>query len=168
MEIEKRFWEKVNKTNNIEDCWEWNASSRGNGYGSIKYNKKVIDAHRLSWMLANNNFNLTNKDFICHKCDNRKCVNPNHLFLGDAQINAKDAFDKGRLNILTGGKKFIKGNIPKNKIYSDELIKEVLEYINQNPNKSIISICKIYNIKYQTIRDIRRKGIKSTYKELTK
>lgn len=47
-QIEERFWSKVNRTENQNECWEWNAASRGNGYGAIKLNKKVIDAHRLS------------------------------------------------------------------------------------------------------------------------
>lgn len=104
--IEKRFWDKVNKTTNIKDCWEWKAGSRGLGYGTITYNKKQIDAHRLSWMMANNKYNLASKDFICHKCDNPKCVNPNHLFLGNHSINMKDAYYKGRsiMSIINGYK----------------------------------------------------------------
>lgn len=156
--IENRFWSKVNKTDNLNDCWEWKAGSRGKGYGAIKFNNKIIDAHRLSWMIANNNYNLTKEDYICHRCDNRKCVNSNHLFLGNAQINAKDAFDKGRM-IIPEGIKFEKGIIPKNKLYSREKVQEVLEYIKNNPNEKIINICIKFNIKYQVIKDARRRNI---------
>ena len=45
-----RFFNKVVKT---ETCWNWTASNRGNGYGCMKYNKKVINSHRLSWMMHN-------------------------------------------------------------------------------------------------------------------
>lgn len=89
----ERFFSKVNKT---ERCWEWTAALR-NGYGAFKINKKIYSAHRVSWELANGKIpaNL----FVCHKCDNPKCVNPDHLFLGTRSDNMKDAFKKGRLNL---------------------------------------------------------------------
>ena len=96
--IEERFWSKVNKTENPNECWEWNAALRGK-YGAIKYNKKVIDAHRLSYIIKFGEIN-NSKLFVCHKCDNTLCVNPNHLFLGTHSDNMKDAFQKGKLNIL--------------------------------------------------------------------
>lgn len=87
----QRFWSKVNKT---ETCWNWIASTRGNGYGCIKYNGKVIDAHRMVWFLT---YNQWPKFWVLHKCDNRKCVNPEHLFEGTYKDNINDAMEKGRL-----------------------------------------------------------------------
>lgn len=89
----KRFFDKINKT---DDCWEWNASLRGKtGYGAFKLNGKVIDAHRVSYEL---HFGIIPKGvLVCHRCDNRKCVNPNHLFLGTYKDNHQDGVDKGRI-----------------------------------------------------------------------
>jgi hypothetical protein len=88
----KRFWDKVRKDNY---CWEWTAGSRGKtGYGSLKVNKKVIDSHRVSWMIYFGS--IPDGMCVCHKCDNRKCIRPDHLFLGTKGDNNRDMFRKGR------------------------------------------------------------------------
>jgi len=105
----ERFWNKVDKT---DYCWNWTGASRGNGYGAFKVDEKVIDSHRFSYKLTNGE--IPNGLFVCHKCDNKKCVNPDHLFLGTHSDNMVDAFKKGLIKIPDGGK-FKIGNIPHNK-----------------------------------------------------
>lgn len=94
----KRFFDKVNKTNT---CWLWTASLRGKtGYGAFKLNGKVLDAHRLSYQLHNGE--IPSGLYVCHTCDNRKCVNPKHLFLGSTKDNWQDGFDKLKIKLLGG------------------------------------------------------------------
>lgn len=80
----------------FHECWEWGRSIGNHGYGFC-YDKKVgkvTVAHRISYEL---HFGKIPKGLcVLHKCDNRSCVNPKHLFLGTAKDNALDKINKGR------------------------------------------------------------------------
>jgi hypothetical protein len=93
MVVLERFEQKFMKSDS--GCWEWVAALR-NGYGAFKYNGKLRGAHRVSFELYKGPIPLNLN--VCHTCDNRKCVNPNHLFLGSYLDNYNDAVLKGRIN----------------------------------------------------------------------
>lgn len=144
----KRFFDKVNKT---ENCWNWIGGGRGNGYGAIKYNNKVIDTHRLSWILHYGE--IPEKLFICHKCDNRKCVNPEHLFLGTSSDNMKDCSNKGRL-VFPVNNQFKINHISYNRsIKKDSEVKIIKDKIT-NRTVSLKKLSEELNLPYQLLRDI--------------
>lgn len=98
--IEQRkvtFWENVSpliKTGKEQECWEWMGRLNSKGYGRFCFQASLWLAHRFSWMLERGT--IPDGMNVLHRCDNRKCVNPNHLFLGTLSYNMKDCFAKGR------------------------------------------------------------------------
>lgn len=95
---EQRFWKKVNKDgpNKIgTPCWLWVGALQQNGYGSFWLNRTSIGAHRYSYNL-HNGVTLPSHLCACHKCDTPLCVNPEHLFAGTHDDNAKDMAKKQR------------------------------------------------------------------------
>lgn len=89
--LEERFWGKVDISSH-DGCWLWTAHCNKGGYGKI--DGKI--ASRVSWELTNGA--IPEGLDVCHHCDNPKCVNPTHLFLGTASDNLKDSVLKGRLD----------------------------------------------------------------------
>lgn len=86
-----RFWVKVEKT---ADCWLWCGAPGGEGYGCIRIAGHAVRAHRVAWELTNGP--IPDGLWVLHRCDNRKCVNPAHLFLGTQSDNMRDMHNKGR------------------------------------------------------------------------
>ena len=75
-------------------CWLWSLAHNYDGYGVATKQGKAVRAHRLSWEAFNGP--VPDSTMVCHTCDVRHCVNPDHLFLGSAKTNAEDMVDKGR------------------------------------------------------------------------
>jgi hypothetical protein len=97
-----RFWAAVDKTN-ADGCWEWTRARFPSGYGKMQLeggsrkvpgSRKLEGAHRLAWTLTHGE--IPDGLWVLHKCDNRPCCRPDHLFLGTCADNVRDMVAKGR------------------------------------------------------------------------
>lgn len=75
-------------------CWLWTGSIRGSGYGYFRYQGRNEYPHRFAYMAYKGSIPAGME--VCHRCDERSCVNPDHLFIGTRQDNIRDMIRKGR------------------------------------------------------------------------
>lgn len=140
-----RFWSKVNKVG-PDECWDWTAACCSGGYGviGICHFRKVYSyrSHRLAWESTYGS--ITKGLCVCHKCDNRKCCNPKHLFLGTNQENVTDRNAKGR---VAHREKHCRAKLTE---------RDVIDIRNQMKNgMSQTNVAKRYGISQRTCSDIK-------------
>lgn len=130
-----------------ENCWNWNGGLH-NGYGIFSarryFPNRSVAAHRFSWKLHNKQ-EIPSNMHVCHKCDNPRCVNPSHLFLGTDLDNMHDASLKGR---LPRGSSHYSAKLKNSDI---PLIREYLRH-----GYTVRSLGKIFNVSWSAIMAIKR------------
>lgn len=144
----KRFFDKVEKT---DYCWIWTGGGRGQGYGALKFKGKIVDAHRVSYELHYGE--IPKGMFVCHTCDNRKCVNPDHLFLGTQKDNMRDCKNKGRL-VISKKSRFKTGHYPENTRVLLETAIKIKESVINRSDKTLKQLSIDFDVPYQYVRDI--------------
>lgn len=97
--LDERFWEKVDRRG-PDECWEWQGYLNESGYGylSISHAGRAL-APRVSMLLTGND---PLGQLVCHTCDNPRCVNPGHLYLGSQKDNMRDRSERGPRKALCG------------------------------------------------------------------
>jgi hypothetical protein len=138
--LEERFWGKVKRSEG-DKCWEWTACTTG-GYGRIRIDGKSQIASRVAYQLFHGA--IPDKLVVCHKCDNRKCVNPSHLFLGTLQDNNFDCLSKGRI---------ARGEKARGARLKEAQVREILSSIETLSDEEA---SRVYGVTLRHIRDLRK------------
>lgn len=150
----KFIYEKIKK-DEITGCWEYTGYIRPNGYGRI--NRKGVTHYVHRYVYSNTIGYIPDGMDVCHKCDNRKCCNPEHLFVGTRADNMMDAVKKGR---QAKGEKLAVHHIgeksPFSKLYSPQVI-IIRGMADLGINKKDLS--KAFGVSIDNIRKIISRNI---------
>lgn len=98
--LEDRFWARVDQSAGPSECWPWTGNRDPAGYGQMSIRGRQHRTHRIAYVLTVGPIPAGRE--ICHRCDNKPCANPAHLFAATHRENILDARDKGRLNSPRG------------------------------------------------------------------
>lgn len=147
-ELKEKFLQKVEKT---ESCWLWIGNKRNknrDSYGVMSFLGKKVDTHRIAYILFKGS--IPDGMYVCHTCDVKLCVNPDHLWLGTQQQNMQDAKKKGRL-VIPEGRRFTDGNKPLNRVQSEEQVKQMKIALK---NMTIAQVAKQFKVKESFVKDL--------------
>ena len=147
--LEERFSQKIIKGLEPDECWIWIGRISNTGYGNISKGRGyegVVSAHRLSFTIHKGN--IPAGLIVMHSCDNRRCVNPLHLFLGTHKTNAEDCISKGRFKAPSKGSKHPRS------ILTEEQAKKAKDLSGQYGAQK--ALAKEYGVHQTTISAIMR------------
>lgn len=155
----ERFFEKVNITGRKRsDCWEWIGTINARGYGDFSDGQRNMVAHR--FLIEP----IPEGKEACHRCDNRRCVRPSHIFIGTRSDNMQDCIAKGRLRPINGLLAAINSRRNCKRKLSDDEIREIRSKTNHTlKNGAQKHMCERYGVSkgviseivsYKTYRDV--------------
>ena len=132
-----RFWENVDKSG---DCWNWTGSLYTTGYGRMPIGTSIhTGAHR--WSYEHHKGEIPDGMHVCHHCDNQRCVNPDHLWLGTNKDNIEDCVSKDR---------HTRGERSKQAKLTDEIVIQLRK--RHKSGASYLSLARQYGVSPNTIR----------------
>lgn len=123
-------------------CWIWQKALTGGGYGISWYKGKSISAHRLSYLLFKGE--IPKGMCILHSCDNKRCINPEHLSVGTNKENTQDALRKGRMAL---------GERQGSSILTTEQVVEIKKKLNLKVK--IVELANLFGVDETTIGKIK-------------
>ena len=136
----QKFWDS-HSVDPQSYCWVWVGSMARGGYGRIWIGSKYFRAHRYSWIYHKGP--IPSGKYVLHRCDNRACVNPEHLFIGTAADNSADMKRKGRSQ---AGENNGRDKLTNSDVFD---IRASSEHYK--------TLCKRFNVSYSTIHKIKRR-----------
>lgn len=140
----KKFWKHVSVKSKRE-CWDWEYAVNWNGYGIYVLNSKedriTMTVHRIAYFIGNR---ILPKALVCHSCDNRRCVNPAHLWIGSYQDNRTDSVQKKRQCV---GHDVYSSRLEESHVKEMRLLYFVCGYSNRELQHK-------YGVTFKTIRDV--------------
>ena len=161
----KNYLIKNSTVNEETGCWEWDKGLNSNGYGCVFRNKiePGRGAHRLSYIVFV--APIPKGLFVCHHCDNPKCINPDHLFLGTHQDNMLDMVMKGRSKGGSGSGKCNHFYGKKHTQKSKDKIGRANAVHQQGKGNSQYGTCWIYNVDLEENKKIPKFELKGWVKQ---
>ncbi len=149
-DVLSRFWAKVDKPDNDQDCWPWTAG-KTKGYGMFCIGRdalpRMAQAHRVSFALHHNIELSEVPPLLRHTCDNPSCVNPHHLLEGTHKENTQDMYERNRHHVIGSG-----ASNPSAKLSLDDAIK-IKDLLTLGLSCSQIG--RQFNVSHVTVSNIK-------------
>jgi hypothetical protein len=144
------FWSKVDRSDGDDACWVWLRAVDTSGYGVLKVWGRKVSAHRYSYELAYTS--IPQGMLICHRCNNRLCVNPRHLYVCTSHQNVQDAIEAGTFSYAPGkGSKPGEQN-PSARLSADEVLNI---YRRAWAGESSRKIAAMYGVSHKVVYHIK-------------